>query len=91
MKILSAGFVAGLGGINATCKKVINEEFLQKHFPEMTDEEKKRVVQRLEEKYLKQYGKSTSISSGRPNRTHSGAMALIYPGALGAGDAYTRV
>lgn len=64
MKILSAGFVAGLGSINATCKKVINEEFLQKYFSEMTDEEKKRVVQRLEEKYLKQYGKSTRVSFG---------------------------
>ncbi len=39
------------------------EEFLQKHFREMTEDEKKQVIRRLEEKYLKKYGRKVQIST----------------------------
>jgi molybdopterin-containing oxidoreductase family iron-sulfur binding subunit len=62
--MMSMGALAGLSlGSLAACTRTEVEEFLQKHFREMTQEEKKRVVRRLEEKYLRKYGKAIHVST----------------------------
>jgi len=57
------GALAGLSLGNLSCTKAGVEEFLQKHFREMSEDEKKQVIRRLEEKYLKKYGKKVQIST----------------------------
>ena len=57
------GALAGLSLGSLSCTKAGREEFLQKHFHEMTETEKKQVIRRLEEKYLKKYGKKVQIST----------------------------
>ena len=58
--MMSIGALAGLSLGSLSCTKAGVEEFLQKHFREMTEEEKKQVIRRLEEKYLKKYGRKSS-------------------------------
>lgn len=57
------GALAGITLSGLGCTQADMEEFLQRHFHEMTEEEKKQVIQRLEEKYLKKYGKKFEIST----------------------------
>jgi Fe-S-cluster-containing dehydrogenase component len=47
----------------SSCSKEEAEDFLQKHFKEMTPEEKKRVIGKLEQRYLEKYGKKFQIST----------------------------
>ncbi len=47
----------------SSCTKEEVEDFLQKHFREMTPEEKKRVIAKLEERYFRQYGRKFQIST----------------------------
>ncbi len=47
----------------SSCTKEEAEDFLQKHFREMTEEEKKRVIAKLEQRYLQQYGRKFEIST----------------------------
>lgn len=61
--MMSIGALAGLSLGSLSCTKADMEEFLQKHFREMTEDEKKQVVRRLEEKYFKKYGKKVQIST----------------------------
>ena len=61
--MMSMGALAGLSLGSSACTRADVEDFLQKHFREMTEEEKKQVVKRLEEKYLKKYGKKFQIST----------------------------
>ena len=61
--MMSMGALAGLSLGSVSCTKADVEEFLQKHFREMTEDEKKQVIRRLEEKYLKKYGKKVQIST----------------------------
>ena len=61
--MLSAGAVAGAALGSLSCSQADVEEFLQKHFHEMTEGEKKQVIKRLEEKYWKKYGKKFSVST----------------------------
>ncbi|MBA4423048.1 MAG: 4Fe-4S ferredoxin [Syntrophus sp. (in: bacteria)] len=63
IKMMSLGAVAGLSLGSLACTKAGMEEFLQKHFREMTEDEKKQVIRRLEERYLKKYGKKVLIST----------------------------
>ncbi len=63
IKMASVAAVSGLGLSGISCKKVDLEEFLQKHYLEMTEDDKKRTIRRLEEKYLKEYGKQFRIST----------------------------
>src|SRR3989304_6137233 len=63
MKMMSMGALVGLSLGSSACTQADVEEFLQKHFLEMTGEEKKQIVKRLEEKYLKKYGKKFQISA----------------------------
>ena len=63
MKMMSMGALVGLSLESSACTQADVEDFLQKHFREMTEEEKKQVVKRLEEKYLKKYGKKFQIST----------------------------
>lgn len=60
-KTLSVGALAGIS--LASCTSDTIEEFLQKHFQEMNESEKKQVIRRLEAKYLKKYGKKFQIST----------------------------
>jgi Fe-S-cluster-containing dehydrogenase component len=63
IKMISMGALVGLSLGNLSCTRMEVEEFLQKHFREMTSDEKKRVITRLEEKYLRKYGKAFHIST----------------------------
>ncbi|HLA28599.1 MAG TPA: 4Fe-4S dicluster domain-containing protein [Syntrophales bacterium] len=63
IKMMSMGALAGLSLGSSACTQANVEEFLQKHFREMTEEEKKQVLKRLEERYLKKYGKKFQISA----------------------------
>jgi molybdopterin-containing oxidoreductase family iron-sulfur binding subunit len=63
IKMMSIGALAGLSLGNLSCTKAGMEEFLQKHFREMTEDEKKQVIRRLEEKYLNKYGRKVQIST----------------------------
>ena len=47
----------------SSCTKEEAEDFLQKHFKEMTAEEKKQVIAKLEQRYLQKYGKKFQIST----------------------------
>lgn len=61
--MMSIGALAGLSLGSLSCTKAGVEEFLQKHFREMTEDEKKAVIRRLEEKYLRQYARKVQIST----------------------------
>jgi molybdopterin-containing oxidoreductase family iron-sulfur binding subunit len=63
MKMMSMGALAALYLGNSGCTKDKVEEFLQKNFREMSETEKKQVIRRLEERYLKKYGKKFQIST----------------------------
>src|SRR4030065_2817834 len=47
----------------SSCSKEEAEDFLQKHFKEMTAEEKKRVIAKLEQRYFQKYGRKFEIST----------------------------
>jgi len=59
--------LTALGGLSipflASCTKEEAEDFLQKHFLEMTAEDKKRVIAKLEERYFRLYGKKFQIGT----------------------------
>jgi Fe-S-cluster-containing dehydrogenase component len=63
MKMMSMGALAGVSLGSLSCSQVAVEEFLQKHFREMSAEEKKQVIKRLEARYLKTYKKKFTIST----------------------------
>ncbi|MEK7827208.1 MAG: 4Fe-4S ferredoxin, partial [Thermodesulfobacteriota bacterium] len=63
MKMMSMGAMVALSLGSSSCTQVNVEEFLQKHFREMTEAEKKEVIRRLEETYLRKYGKKFRIST----------------------------
>jgi Fe-S-cluster-containing dehydrogenase component len=63
MKMMSMGAMVALSLGSASCTKAQVEEFLQKRFREMTEAEKKEVIRRLEEIYLRKYGKKFQIST----------------------------
>ncbi|MBM4307083.1 MAG: 4Fe-4S ferredoxin, partial [Deltaproteobacteria bacterium] len=61
---LSVTALAGLSlPLLSSCSKEEVEDFLQKHFLEMTDEEKKQVIAKLERRYLEQFGRKFQIST----------------------------
>ena len=64
--IRTASFTA-LAGLSvpllSSCSREEAEDFLQKNFREMTPEEKKQVIAKLEQRYLKKYGKEFQIST----------------------------
>jgi ferredoxin len=61
---LSLTTLAGLSlPLLSSCTKEEAEDFLQKHFHEMTEEEKKRVIANLEQRYLQKYGRKFQIST----------------------------
>lgn len=66
IKMMSIGALAGLSLGSLSCSQADVEDFLQKRFREMSAEEKKQVIKRLEEKYLKKYGKKFNISTQEP-------------------------
>ncbi len=61
--MMSMGAMVALSLGSSSCTQVNVEEFLQKHFREMTEAEKKEVIRRLEETYLRKYGKKFRIST----------------------------
>ena len=63
MKMMSMGALAALSLGSSACTQVQKEEFLQKRFREMTEAEKKGVIRRLEETYLRKYAKKFRIST----------------------------
>ncbi|MCX8023088.1 MAG: 4Fe-4S dicluster domain-containing protein [Syntrophorhabdaceae bacterium] len=64
VKVISFSLLAGSGLLGSSCvNKEATEEFLQRHYLEMTEDEKKRVVKRLEERYRKDYGVKFNIST----------------------------
>jgi ferredoxin len=67
MKMVSMGALAGLSLGSLSCSQAEVEDFLQKRFREMSAEEKKQVIKRLEARYLKKYGKKFTISTQEPD------------------------
>ena len=69
LKLASITAVSGLALSSVSCTKEEREEWMQKRFLEMSEDEKKRVIKRLENKYLRKYDKKFDISvqSARPN------------------------
>jgi Fe-S-cluster-containing dehydrogenase component len=64
LKMVSMGALAGLSlGSLSSCHQAEVEEFLQKRFLEMSAEEKKQMIKRLEDRYLNKYGKKFRIST----------------------------
>ncbi|MEW6335159.1 MAG: 4Fe-4S ferredoxin, partial [Thermodesulfobacteriota bacterium] len=63
IRLMSMGALAGLTLGSVACTKAEREVFLQKHFREMTEDEKKRVIRRLEEQYGKTYGRKVQVSA----------------------------
>ena len=63
IRMASVAALSGFGLSGVSCKKADLEEFLQKHYLEMTEEQKKETIKRLEEKYLKKYGKQFTVST----------------------------
>ena len=60
--------VTALGSLSlplffSACSKQEKEDFLQTHFKEMSEEEKRDVIARLEQSYLEQYGKKFHIGT----------------------------
>ncbi len=61
---LSLATLAGLSlPLLSSCGKEEVEDFLQKHFHEMTEKEKKQVIVNLEKRYLSKYGRKFQIST----------------------------
>ena len=61
---LSLAAAAGMSlPLFSSCTREEKEDFLQKHFKEMTLEEKKSVIAKLEERYLQKYRKKFQIST----------------------------
>jgi len=70
---LSLTAIAGMSiPLLSACTKEEVEDFLQKHFLEMTEEEKKRLIAKLEERYQQKYGKKFQISMKEANKIRSG-------------------
>jgi Fe-S-cluster-containing dehydrogenase component len=63
MKMMSMGAMFALSLGSSSCTQAKVEEFLQKRFREMTEAEKKAVIRRLEDIYLRKYGKKFQIST----------------------------
>lgn len=63
MKMLSLGALAGLSLGNLSCTRRAREEFLQKHFREMTEADKAAVIGRLEAQYQQKYGKAVRVGA----------------------------
>jgi Fe-S-cluster-containing dehydrogenase component len=63
MRTMTMGLLAGCAFANVSCKKEKIEEYLQKHYLEMSDPEKQEAIKRLEEKYLAKYGTKFQIST----------------------------
>ena len=63
MKMMSMGAMVALSMGSSSCSQAQVEEFLQKRFREMTGAEKKEVIRRLEETYLRKYGKKFRIGT----------------------------
>lgn len=63
IRTLSLTALSGLSlPILSSCGKEQLEDFLQKHFLEMTNDEKEALMARLEARYLKRYGKKFKVS-----------------------------
>lgn len=73
LKVLGTGLLAGVGATSLVAKSVLGEnnvsnarmeweEYFKGSFRLMTDEEKKKTVERLEQLYLNQQGKPVNIS-----------------------------
>ena len=75
----AAGFMAATG-----CSSDITlQEFFQKNFKTLTDQEKKEIVERLEEKYSKKYGKKFTVSASEPMEGVQFAYALDISRCIG--------
>ena len=62
IKLMSIGVLAGLSLGSLSCTRAGMEAFLQKHFREMSEDEKRAVIRRLEAGYLKRYDRKVQVS-----------------------------
>jgi Fe-S-cluster-containing dehydrogenase component len=62
LRLVAVAGVSGAAFSLASCDKETREQFFQKHFLEMTAEEKKQMVTRLQDGYARKYGKKFDIS-----------------------------
>jgi Fe-S-cluster-containing dehydrogenase component len=63
IKMASVAALSGFGLSGVSCKKADLESFLQKHYLEMTEDDKKRTIKRLEERYFEKFEKQFAIST----------------------------
>lgn len=68
--------VAPFGEIKIPLFDVTLEEFLQKHYKEMSEEEKRELIERLEKKYEEEYGVHANVKTTGPNEGQLFAYAL---------------
>ena len=61
-----AAFGKAVWPLTSIPENVSMDEFLQKHYKELTDEDKKQVFSRLEEEAKEDYGADVTISDHRP-------------------------
>jgi hypothetical protein len=87
IRMISMGALAGLSLGSLSCTRAGVEEFLQKHFREMTENEKKQVIRRLEEQYARKYRSAHSL----PTKGFFGDTVSIFPGVSVADDVCTPV
>ncbi|MCP5104655.1 MAG: 4Fe-4S dicluster domain-containing protein [bacterium] len=64
--IKTAAVTSALAALGGCVPKAKMEEFLQRHFKELSNDDLKRVLQRLESEYSKKYGKKFSVSAKGP-------------------------
>ncbi len=63
---LKTAGTATVAAFLATCDKATREAYFQKHFKELKNGELKAVLQRLENKYSKEHGKSITVGAEGP-------------------------
>ncbi len=63
LKALSAAACGGLALAASGCTQEDLDEFMQRRFREMSAEDKKQLIARLEQKYLRKYGKKFQVST----------------------------
>jgi molybdopterin-containing oxidoreductase family iron-sulfur binding subunit len=73
---VSLAGVAALSPLKKAAEIPTLEEILQKHYKEMSDEDKKILFKKLEKKLEKQYGKKVSVSDPPPLKDVEFAMVI---------------
>ena len=61
-RFIQGALATPIAGVLAACDATTREAFFQRHFKEMSSEEKRAILERLEHEYGEKFGKSISVS-----------------------------